>query len=312
MRKCYEMLGAKDYFDDYVSKGGHDYRPDLRLAIFSFFHKHLKSDISKVVDADFPKIEGKDLRVFPTDADLPKDSINAKADETFVPVAQVKLPAEAKEFKDWKAGLVKQLREKCFRALPEKVPPAGVQFKGDKTSTLVVLHPDADPEQYTGEWSKKYPNSTLYPIVPRGTGPSRWTRKNPPNTVERSLVLVGQTADSLRVSDVAAVLAPLAGIKERPRCRLAGSSQAGIVAAYAAIFVPGAVDEVVILDPPVSHRDGPHFLNVLRVLDIPEALGLLASDVKLTLVGEKAKDKAFDRTAAIYKLAGAEDKFKRE
>ena len=55
----------------------------------------------------------------------------------------------------------------------------------------------------------------------------------------------------------------------------------------------------------MSHRDGPHFLNVLRVLDIPEALGLLAPDMKLTLVGKNAKDKAFDRTAAIYKPAGA-------
>ncbi|HJZ57796.1 MAG TPA: hypothetical protein VKE74_22745, partial [Gemmataceae bacterium] len=77
-------------------------------------------------------------------------------------------------------------------------------------------------------------------------------------------------------------------------------------------FVQDPVPEVVILDPPTSHRDGPHFLSVMRVLDIPEALGLLAPDVKLTLVGEKAKDKAFDRTAAIYKLAGAEAKFKRE
>ena len=63
---------------------------------------------------------------------------------------------------------------------------------------------------------------------------------------------------------------------------------------------------------PLSHRDGPHFLNVLRVLDIPEALGLLAPDVKLTLIGKNAKDKAFDKTAAIYELAGAKDKFKRE
>jgi len=48
------------------------------------------------------------------------------------------------------------------------------------------------------------------------------------------------------------------------------------------------------------------------VLDIPEALGLLAPDVKLTLVGKNAKDPAFDRTAALYKAAGAADKFRRE
>jgi hypothetical protein len=72
------------------------------------------------------------------------------------------------------------------------------------------------------------------------------------------------------------------------------------------------IDELVILDPPTSHRDGPHFLGVNRVLDIPEALGLLAPDVKLTLIGKNAKDKAFDKTAEMYKLAGAADKFKRE
>src|SRR5262249_169666 len=78
--------------------------------------------------------------------------------------------------------------------------------------------------------------------------------------------------------------------------------QAGILAAYAALFEP-SIKEVVIIDPPTSHMQGPYFLNVLRVLDIPQALGLLAPNVKLTLVNAKAK--AFDRTAQIYKLGGA-------
>ena len=85
--------------------------------------------------------------------------------------------------------------------------------------------------------------------------------------------------------------------------------QAGILAAYAALFEP-SIKEVIIVDPPTSHKDGPIFLNVLRVLDIPEALGLLAPDVKLTIIG--GKDKAFDRTAQLYKLAGAEEKFVRK
>ena len=80
-----------------------------------------------------------------------------------------------------------------------------------------------------------------------------------------------------------------------------GRGQGGILAAYAALLEP-SITEVVIVDSPVSHRDGPIFLNVLRVLDIPEALGLLAPR-PLTLVN--AKDKAFDRTAQIYELAGA-------
>jgi dienelactone hydrolase len=334
MRKCYELLGAKDKFDDYVSKGGHDYRPDLRLAIFGFFQKHLAGSDAAIKDADFPKIEGKDLRVFPTDADLPKDSIDDKADESFVSVAKVKLPAEPKDFKDWKAGLVKELREKCFRALPEKVPAAKFAWgdipgnrvtaatDGELTTSgitlavnsegkglsLVVLNADEDAVESTKYWLDVLSKSRLLVgLNPRGTGPSKWTHKNPPNTVERSLALVGQTADSGRVRDIAAVIS---GQSELPR--LAGKSQAGIIAAYAAIFAPKTVSEVVIAAPPTSHRDGPHFLNVHRVLDIPEALGLLAPDTRLTLLGQNAKDKAFDRTEAIYKAAGAADKFKRE
>ena len=49
----------------------------------------------------------------------------------------------------------------------------------------------------------------------------------------------------------------------------------GIRAAYAALFEP-SIKEVVVIDPPSSHKDGPHLLNVLRVLDILKALGLLA------------------------------------
>jgi hypothetical protein len=91
--------------------------------------------------------------------------------------------------------------------------------------------------------------------------------------------------------------------------KVLGRGQAGVLAAYAALFEP-SIKEVVIIDPPASHRDGPIFLNVLRVCDIPDALGMLAPDVSLTLVN--AKDKAFDRTEQIYKTAGAADKFQRK
>ena len=143
-------------------------------------------------------------------------------------------------------------------------------------------------------------------LYPRNGGSWKWTEKNPPNTVARSLVLLGQTVDSGRVRDAIAALN-----RHKGKVRLVGTGQAGLIAAYAALFDAGLVEEVVIDEPPTSHRDGPHFLNVMRVLDIPDALGLLAPDITLTLVGKNAKDQAFDRTAAIYKAAGAADKFSR-
>jgi dienelactone hydrolase len=336
LRRAYEMLGAPDKVDEYISKGGHEDRPDLRLAAFRFMNKHLKGDTGPVQPAALAPTDGKALRVFPEEKDLPKDAINDRADEVFVPVAEVKLPERREDFAAWKAGLVKQLREKSFRALPDKVPPVkrvsrpetrelvfeaepGMEMlstqlhsngTGKGTFTLVVLNPDETPDKASEEWVKRYPESAvIFATYPRGGGSRRWTRKNPPNTVERSLALLGQTVDSGRVRDILATHTTRPPGREPFPFRLVGSGQAGVIAAYAALLAPG-VDEVVILDPPTSHREGPHFLNVMRVLDIPDALGLLAPDVKLTLIG--ANDKAFDKTAAIYKLAGAEAKFRRE
>jgi dienelactone hydrolase len=340
LRQCYEMLGQPENVDEYVSKGGHAYRPDLRIAIYRFINKHLKGDAGEVKDADFPKIEGKELRVFPEDSDLPKDAINVKADETFVPKAEVKLPAKPEDFPAWKAGLVKQLRDKSFGALPEKVQPVirgrelsepfftnsseeGIDFVAMESmnrdvddakigATLFVLNPDEQVDAAVKFLKGPMGSKSLftYIVAPRGGLQFRWSRKNPPNTVERSLVLLGQTADSGRVRDIAGIYSNILAKDDKSRYRIVARGQAGVIAAYSALLVPGVNMEVVIIDPPASHRDGPHFLNVERVLDLPTALGLLAPDVKLTLIN--AKDPAFDKTAAIYKLAGAADKFERK
>jgi hypothetical protein len=90
--------------------------------------------------------------------------------------------------------------------------------------------------------------------------------------------------------------------------KIFGAGETGVLAAYAALF-DESIKEVIVIDPPKSHKEGPYFLNVMRVLDIPEALGLLAP-TPLTIIG--GKDAAFDRTEAIYKLAGAEDKLTRK
>jgi hypothetical protein len=126
--------------------------------------------------------------------------------------------------------------------------------------------------------------------------------------VERVHALLGRTVDEGRIWDIVAfVRHKHSETKGKMKWRVIGRGQNGVMAAYAALFEP-AIEEVVVLDPPVSHRDGPTFLNVLRVLDIPDALGMLAPR---SLVLVNAKDGAFGRTAAIYKSAGAADNFKR-
>jgi cyanophycinase len=337
LRQVYKMYDKPDLVDEHVSKGGHDYRPHLRLAIFKWFNVHLKKDKSAIKDADDPPLPGKELRVFPEDKDLPKDALNAKVDEVFVARADVRLPEE-KEFAQWKTGLMNRLRQRSFRTFPDRVPaPRGGVGGGDfalrggavvageanlsltinppvvlsatvrSSGLLVLLNEDEDESKGLPAWARDLAGRREVQLLStRGTGKGKWTQSSPPNYVERSHALLGRTVDQGRVWDAITVVRWLQATRGRPSWAIAGRGQAGIIAAYAALFEPSITD-VTIVDPPASHRDGPHFLGVLRVLDIPEALGLLAPR-QLTLIG--AVEEAFRRTVRIYKLAGAADKLK--
>src|SRR5438876_913488 len=108
----------------------------------------------------------------------------------------------------------------------------------------------------------------------------------------------------MRVALVKCRSGPAPSRKERPS--MSWRREAGVLAAYAALFEP-SIAEVVVVEPPPTHDYGPTFLNVLRVLDIPEALGLLAPR-PLTVVN--AEPKGARRTAQFYDLAGAKAKFR--
>jgi cephalosporin-C deacetylase-like acetyl esterase len=341
LRKLYKLHGKPELVDEYVSKGGHAYRPDLRVAIFQWINKHIKNDTSPVKDADFKPYAGEELRAFPED--LPADQINSKVDSVFVPRVRPKLP-EAGKFDDWKRALLHELQDKSFRWPAERVPPArsggettlitdeGIQvvlgsaierkeLPENPRATLVVLNPGEKlGPRFVPEWMS-VPNwvagindardALTITVSVRGIdvpgqraelSPTIWTRKSPPNYFERSMALVGTTADAGRVWDIAATVRYLdEERKGKYTWRVLGRGQAGVLAAYAALFEP-SIKEVVIFEPPTSHTEGPIFLNVLRTLDIPDALGLLAPR-PLTLVN--TKDNSFARTEQIYKLAGA-------
>ena len=347
LRPLYDWYGQPERLDSFVSHGppgAHAYRPDSRVAIFRWINKYNGLDPTTVKDCDYKRIPEEQLRVFPEDSDFPPDAINSKADETFVRLAQVKLP-DAAGFEAWKRDLLGKLRTHSFQRFPERIPvsdrvptPGVFKFKdlpdvdllqtrtteigievtlrvlgldtqgepGEKGVTLVVLNEDDSDMTGAPAWAKPFVgHDAVVLLAPRGSGPNRLTGKSPPNFVPRALALLGQTLDDGRVWDIASTARWL---ERKAEVRVVGRGQAGILAAYAGLFEP-AIRHVVVIDPPLSHRNGPYFLNVLRTLDIPEALGLLAP-TPLTLV--QARDRAFDRTAEIYRLAGASKSLKRE
>jgi hypothetical protein len=126
--------------------------------------------------------------------------------------------------------------------------------------------------------------ATVYVLEPRGVGPGRWTTKSPPNYVARSHVLLGRTFETGQLWDVIATARMLqARHTGSGKVNVVGQQAAGVLAAYAALLEPEI--RAVVVDPLESHRDpaAPCFLNVLRVCDIPEVLGMLDPGA-LTLV----------------------------
>ncbi len=350
MERLYSHHATSDRFDTLVSVGGHAYRKDLRQGVYRFINAHLKGDSREINDSEIDVVsEGRNpgtypipqekLRVFQTDADLPADQLNTTIDETFVPIANVN-PPTAGNFEQWKKPLLAELTRVSFGYFPAVVPAAtrldgseqvterlasenGIEFRlryaddgpahGDAKSILLVVL-DEKNAGTSPAWVKKLATADQAVVYcePRGLGETRWTKKNPPNYIERSHVLLGRTVDTGRVWDVIAAakyLAPAASAQaanERRQIHVAGEGAAGVIGAYAALL-HREIGSVTLVSPPLSHMnfESPQFLNVLRVCDVPDALGTLAPR-PLTVLG--VEPSRFAQTAAAYSAAGAQDR----
>ncbi|MGA2032032.1 MAG: hypothetical protein ABSG68_07245, partial [Thermoguttaceae bacterium] len=274
------------------------------------------------------------LRVFPKDSDIPRDELNTTIDRHFVAVAQV-APPRAGGFEAWRTTLEEELRRVTFRCFPARIPAARLieQVQPDdarleseagievglkrvvtfqpgqaKRILLVVQNPESTPP--TADWLQRVREvgDEVYLCAPRGVGRTRWTRKDPPNYVARAHLLLGRTVDAGRVWDVAAAARYLhAGHSGKIPVYVLGEGPAAVLAAYAALWEP-EIAGVILSKPPLGHMeaDAPALLNVLRVCDIPDVLGMLAPR-PLVICAERSE--ALDKVAASYAAAGEPRKF---
>jgi dienelactone hydrolase len=345
LERLYSHHEASDRFETVVSVGGHAYRGDIRKAAFRFINAHLKGDAREITDSEVDIVsEGsnpgkyaiapEELRVFPTDADLPRDELNTKIDEHFVPIAQNKLPDIA-GFEDWKQAQLAELRRVSFGHYRKDIAAAkklgdvdesterlsseeGIEFRlrftaVKKCKSVLIAVLSEDTAGTSPRWAGF--DATDHAVVycePRGFGTTRWTVKNPPNYVERSHVLLGRTVDAGRIRDVIAAAKYLAsssrlgGKDEKLKIEVVGHGKSSLIAAYAAILEDSIV-ATHLYETPHTHMDNaaPRLLNVLRVGDVPAALGLIAPRT-LRIAGDLEK---FTDTTRLYEAAEAERGF---
>lgn len=342
LERIYSLMGAGDRVDSLVSIGGHAYRQDIRQAAFRFMNIHLKNDPRPILDSEVDlvtrgptpshPIPPEQLRVFAQDSDFPKDAGNDRADYEFVPLGNAELPATG-QYAAWRDERLQRLRQLSFHHFPDRIPagspmqtngagvvrlqteaPIEVRLKlarraDSKLQKVWLYVAGSSVDEATPAWlneaAKK--EDAVYVVEPRGIGGSRWTIKNPPNYVLRSLYLLGRTPDSGRVWDIAATTRYLREMHGADvQVCLAGDGASAVLAAYAALLEPD-IASVALSRPPLSHLENaaPQLLGVLRIIDIPQAFGMLAPR-PMQLV--QAPAECATRVGEIYSRAGAANK----
>jgi dienelactone hydrolase len=345
LERLYGLHAAGDRFDAVVSVGGHAYRQDIRQAAYRFINSQLKGDARPIGDSEVDVVsEGGNpgpypiaperLRVFPSDSDLPADQLNTTIDEHFVPMANIAAP-EPGRFDDWKRLLLAELQRVSFGYFPPSIAAANAAGEVDAADQRLESEEGIEILlRYASKGARGLPvllavlndgeagtvptwlnqvaadGQTVALCEPRGMGATKWTRKNGPNYVERSHALLGRTVDTGRVWDVIATAKYVAdrfadGDAKAP-VFVTGKGPSALLAAYAAVLEEQIAGAKLILLP-VTHmeRDAPQFLNVLRVCDVPDLLGLIAPR-RLTMISNSSR--RFETTKAAFSAAEATDR----
>jgi len=151
----------------------------------------------------------------------------------------------------------------------------------------------ADKESFeqTQEMFGSFPWVMAY-VPPRGVGPTRFNQNERHRThVRRRFLLLGQTLDGMQVWDIRRGIAAVREVKTlrdvplwlQSQRRMAGNSL------YASLFEPD-IARLDLYNLPPSHREGPFYLNVRRIWDLPQAVAAAAERSRTLLYTQDNAD----------------------
>jgi hypothetical protein len=177
---------------------------------------------------------------------------------------------------------------------------AAVRSRFEKDLSGYAL-PDANPAAFDSlRTALEADHGPMVFVCPRGIGPDAWSGDDRKQIhIQRRFMLLGQTADAMRVWDVrrsVQVLKHLNATAEAAVTVAAQGDMAGI-ALYASLFESG-IGGLDLVDLPQTHAKGPTFLNVLRHLDMPQAVALAAERQRVQLHVQTPDPWQFPRAVA--------------
>jgi dienelactone hydrolase len=142
--KVYDLYGKREYFDLLETKGPHKDTPELRIGINRFMNKWLKGDTTTKVEDDLPpKLPATALKVL---KETPKDAINERIAETFVPRAtwnpanKLATFAEASEWNEQTVQFANNWIRQSFSGWEKQFSPMNVKERDPITVGGVTYH----------------------------------------------------------------------------------------------------------------------------------------------------------------------------
>lgn len=343
IRLQYATLNASDRFDLVEDVSPHGYTPKLRQAIFSWFQRHLKGDPTPVEDDVTDYVEPvDDLLVF--GGQLPADDRMREIDTLLVQPAALPEFSDEAQWRAHQQQALRRLRELTFRHVPLRSAVGTRQLRQDgrdESGTTFATQVFDTPDGLTLQMAIARPTAATGPVpslafaLPSdvrsmfaGGGPSRpavarqWTTaavavRNSgihsigPGflwTVRRVYPLLGQTLPERQVSDLLAGVELLRADPTNGPVAVYGQGATALTAIYAAVLDP-EIREIVLADPPESHRDPlcPELLGILRVGDLPQNLALVYPR-PITFVGSVPD--AYQWTRSVYEQLGQGDRIR--
>jgi len=122
-------------------------------------------------------------------------------------------------------------------------------------------------------------------FAPRGVGLTAWSGGETRLTkIRRRFMLLGQTLDGMRVWDICCSVQALHSVPgmDAAKIGLQAEGTMAVNALYAALFEPD-VRKLKLANLPKSQREGPDYLNVLKITDIPQVKEAVAIRAELKL-----------------------------
>jgi len=337
-KEIYGWFGAADKADMFEVEGPHGYTKEQREKAVEWSDWWFFGKKSKIEEKSFKEVPGEELAALGGIYASHPPNINPRIQELLIPAASLENYTVLASWERKRAEIMENLRRVVFRNMPAK---AGAEKKMDSGREAVVLEtepgiqadlvsyiPEAEgsrqpvilyiasegdmPQNVMWNFLNNYPflghAGSKHVFYPRGIGTRAWDSVFKLR-VERTAMLLGRTLEDMQLYDVLCAVDYLAAqaYYNGSEFTVVGRGASGILGVYAALL-DSRITRVILHSPPLTHKNGPIFLNVLRYTDIPQALAMLAPRELVFLTGEIDN---FGYTREIYKLYGARDKMRR-